>query len=144
VARDDLSDRGHELDAGRRCQHDAVDLALAGGDGQHLVECVREHDDPQARRGGPNVVEHDDRPGDRVEARIEEQDVGLGLRQVFDQYRRVAGGTRYQHAEVVQQPAKRLGHQLVLVGDHHAHAGVYLPHRLQSLMMVAHARGPAW
>jgi hypothetical protein len=90
------------------------------------------------------VVEHDQRTCHRIEAGVEDEDVGLGLGQVLQQGRGVAGGAHDEDAQVVEEPAESLREQLVLVGYDDSHASVYLPDQLQGSKMVAVRPRGAW
>ena len=130
MAGNDLGHRGGELGAAGAGEHHAVEVAVAGGDAQRLVERVGDDDHAQAGREGPDAIERDERAADGIEPGIEDDHV---QRRVGDRVRSASGAHARGHddeAEIVEQPAEGLGQQGALVGNDYAHVMFLLLDRL--------------
>ena len=121
MSADDLAQRGNELRPGGAREHDAVEVAVAGGHAQRLVERVGDDDHVQAGGGAPDANQRAGPPTRRIEACIEHEHVRRGARELAQQRWQIAGRAHDVEAEIVEQPAEGLGQQRAVVGYDYTH-----------------------
>ena len=116
VAGADLGHRRDELRAAGAGEHHAVEVAVAGGHAQRLVDRVGDDDHAHAGRGGPDALERDERAADGMKAGVEDEHVRRAVGELAQQRLGVARRGHDGQAEVVEKPAEGLGQHGTLVG----------------------------
>ena len=112
-----LGHRRDELGAAGAREHDTVEVAVAGGHAQRLVDRVGDDDHAHPGRGGPDALERDERAADGMKAGVENEHVDRAVGQLAQQRLRVARRGHDGQAEVVEKPAEGLGQHGTLVSN---------------------------